>query len=186
METITEDYVSFETAKLLKKKGYDEQTVRCYNLKKELCACQCIGDETINSTPNYLIAAPTFQMAMKWLRKKHNLHITTIPYAPMDRHPYHPGEADVVYIAQIFKGIIQLRLAISRHQPGLFTLQVRVEAILDDGGELPRVRLLLARRFLHTTLLAISHIFHIENVSFFRDVVRFLSPSVTAGKQQKS
>ena len=108
MSTITEDYVSFETAKLLKKKGFDEQTVRCYNLKKELCACQCIGDETINSTPNYLIAAPTLQMAMKWLRKKHNLHITTIPYAPMDKHPYHPGEADVIYIAQLFKGIIPI------------------------------------------------------------------------------
>ena len=72
---VTEDYVSFEIAKLLKEKGFDEQTVRCYNLKKELCVCQCIGDETINSTPNYLIAAPTHQMAMKWIRESFSLYI---------------------------------------------------------------------------------------------------------------
>jgi hypothetical protein len=75
---IEEAYVSFETAKLLKEKGFDEQTVRCYNLKKELCACQYIGNETINSTPNYLIAAPTLQMAMKWLLKKYNIFICVL------------------------------------------------------------------------------------------------------------
>ena len=69
MNTIKEDYVSFEVAKLLKEKGFDGQTVRAYNLKKKLCKCQCNPGETINSTPNYLIAAPTFQMACKWLRE---------------------------------------------------------------------------------------------------------------------
>jgi len=72
---ITEDYVSYDIAKLLRDKGFDEQTVRCYNLRKELCICQCRGNETINSTPNYLIAAPTFQMALKWLREVHKIFI---------------------------------------------------------------------------------------------------------------
>ena len=66
---ITEDYVSFETAKLLKEKGFDEQTVRYYNCWRELCQCECIVNETINSTSNYRTAAPTLQMAMKWFRK---------------------------------------------------------------------------------------------------------------------
>ena len=32
---ITEDYVNFETAKLLKENGFDEKTYRCYNLCTE-------------------------------------------------------------------------------------------------------------------------------------------------------
>lgn len=79
MNIIQEDYVSFEVAKLLKEKGFDGQTVRAYNLKKKLCKCQCNPGETINSTPNYLIAAPTFQMACKWLREIHNLFIFPFP-----------------------------------------------------------------------------------------------------------
>jgi len=87
---IQEDYVSFEIAKLLKEKGFDEQTVRCYNLKKELCACQCIGDETINSTPNYLIAAPTHQMACKWLREEYNIIISIAPQK--DKYNFTPWQ----------------------------------------------------------------------------------------------
>ena len=105
---ITEDYVSFETAKLLKEKGFDGECLAIYEPKGIL--------ETFDSAFNYnipggtsgVISAPTLQMAMKWLRKEHNLHIITLPYAPMDRHPYHPGEADVVYIAQLFRGIIPI------------------------------------------------------------------------------
>ena len=65
---ITEDYVSFETAKLLKEKGFDEECIYVYrhdgsediwNADKEDIACQ----------------KPTLQMAMKWLREVHNLFI---------------------------------------------------------------------------------------------------------------
>ena len=72
---ITEDYCSYEVAETLKEKGFDEQTVKCYNLRKELCNCQCGPGETINSISNYFIAAPTHQMAMKWLREKHKMYI---------------------------------------------------------------------------------------------------------------
>jgi hypothetical protein len=85
---IDEDYVSFETAKLLKEKGFDDFNFTCHSYFYK----------------NF--GRPTLQMAMKWLRVKHNLHIITLPYAPMDRNPYHPGEADMVYIAQVFRGII--------------------------------------------------------------------------------
>ena len=65
MATITEDYVSFETALLLKKKGFEQ--VGCekqYNTLGDLCVGYCYGP-----------VAPTLQMAMKWLREVHNIHV---------------------------------------------------------------------------------------------------------------
>jgi hypothetical protein len=71
---ITEDYVSFEVAKLLKEKGcyliasyvhYDENgTQHTTHYPMEL---------NIYDKPVY--TAPTLQMAMKWLREVHNLVI---------------------------------------------------------------------------------------------------------------
>ena len=71
---ITEDYVSFETAKLLKEKGFDEE-------------CSCFYNNIDYGTPGLEVdgqlyyknsalddeeyAAPTLQMAMKWLREVH-------------------------------------------------------------------------------------------------------------------
>lgn len=94
---ITEDYVSLKTARLLKEKGFDVNCITKYR-----------PDDSIGYWSVEGLNAPTLQMAMKWLRQKYNLHIITLPYAPMDRHPYHPGEADMVYIAQLFRGIIPI------------------------------------------------------------------------------
>lgn len=68
---ITEDYVSFEVAKLLKEKGFDERCRNSYNLE---------GKFYVHTQWHYPITtigyvAPTHQMAMKWLRKTHNLFI---------------------------------------------------------------------------------------------------------------
>ena len=74
---ITEDYVSFETAKLLKEKGFNAKCDKCYayfadddirllNLKYPKSAQLLIE----NRYP-----CITLQMAMKWLREVHNLHI---------------------------------------------------------------------------------------------------------------
>ena len=52
---ITEDYVGFETAKLLKENGFDEECQTYY------------GD--------YKYPCPTLQMTMKWLREVHNIAI---------------------------------------------------------------------------------------------------------------
>ena len=85
---ITEDYVSYEMAKLLKEKGFDELCPTFYEI-----------DEP-NSGPKYseklgwflhnsydysdrhgkmIISAPTLQMAMKWLREVHKLHVDIDP-----------------------------------------------------------------------------------------------------------
>lgn len=68
---ITEDYVSFETAKLLKEKGFDWDCQYCYidedGSEKEQLEVPTGYDAEIDS--------PTLQMAMKWLREVHNLFI---------------------------------------------------------------------------------------------------------------
>jgi hypothetical protein len=73
MATIIEDYVSFEIAKLLKENGFDEDTI-CVYIGRHLLIK---GEGTIsNATDMPIIPAPTLQMAMKWLREVHNIHIT--------------------------------------------------------------------------------------------------------------
>ena len=71
---ITEDYVSFEIAKLLKEKGFDEPTTKSYYTEgfenpmifsHDLSPCIRFDE----------FLCPTLQMAMKWLREVHNLVI---------------------------------------------------------------------------------------------------------------
>ena len=70
---ITEDYVSYEVAKLLKEKGFDEPIQHFYKFdSKELYRGTVftntqIGDKFYN--------APTHQMAMKWLREVYHIEI---------------------------------------------------------------------------------------------------------------
>jgi len=74
MATITEDYVSFETAKLLKEKGFNYPCRAVYSpkgivrhyLKEEVYAHYLKGHKKL---------CPTLQMAMKWLREVHNTFI---------------------------------------------------------------------------------------------------------------
>lgn len=72
---ITEDYVSFAVAKLLKEKGFDEFCRAHYdiingNLYHEKVQVEASGCEMHNS-----VLAPTLQMVMKWLREVYNLVI---------------------------------------------------------------------------------------------------------------
>lgn len=75
---ITEDYVSFETAKLLKEKGfnypcrvvYSPKGIVKHYLKEEVYAHHLKGHKKL---------CPTLQMTMKWLRKIHNIDIIVHP-----------------------------------------------------------------------------------------------------------
>ena len=70
---ITEDYVSFETAKLLKEKGFD---IHGYaSIKVFGGNTYEVNGEWINVKEDTII--PTLQMAMKWLREEHKLAIST-------------------------------------------------------------------------------------------------------------
>lgn len=73
---IQEDYVSFETAKLLKEKGFDVY-VRSFYDADDMPAqhTEALWDWNLNKE-NYRFSAPTLQMAMKWLREVHNIYIS--------------------------------------------------------------------------------------------------------------
>ena len=80
---ITEDYVSFETAKLLKEKGFDEATNRYYNAQYD--QIRTVSDTFMwhwndekfmkHVMMEGAVAIPTIQMIMKWLREVYNLVI---------------------------------------------------------------------------------------------------------------
>ena len=92
MVAITEDYVSFETAKLLKKKGFpqeydifhsmvynEEDYEDEYEVQRMVLETRLVKAGTLSSYP---VGVPepkcyccTIQMAMKWLRVKYNIHI---------------------------------------------------------------------------------------------------------------
>ena len=76
---ITEDYVSFEVAKLLKEKGFDEGCDKFYPINggevEELTL------DELNYHRSEFIKAPTHQMAMKWLREVHNIFILIEPHS---------------------------------------------------------------------------------------------------------
>lgn len=92
--SITEDYVSFEIAKLLKEKGFDSGEVgdhggyyseRCYESghgvkTKSGQEVGIVYDDLTNSELDYdEYLRPTLQMAMKWLRTK-NIFIDIFHY----------------------------------------------------------------------------------------------------------
>ena len=95
MTTIEEDYVSFETSKLLKEKGFNEKLLTFYitdEAKKEgYFQLMAFTDDKIdNNHSDYCYLAPTLQMAMKWLREIHNIGIFPSTYTHIvDRKTTH-------------------------------------------------------------------------------------------------
>lgn len=73
---IKEDYVSFETAMLLKEKGFNEKC-REYYVKSKECGIEFYSGGTCdyNTVEGLVCSAPTLQRVMKWLREVHHLHI---------------------------------------------------------------------------------------------------------------
>ena len=70
---ITEDYVSFEIAKLLKEKGFEGDVNAYYHIWDNGHRVCPVQEFTHSEAPHLYIPAPTLQMAMKWLREVHNL-----------------------------------------------------------------------------------------------------------------
>lgn len=73
-----EDYVSLKTAKLLKKKGFNESCETKINIKTDRISYNCNKVYSFNSElDNDYISCPTLYEAEKWLRKNYNCIITT-------------------------------------------------------------------------------------------------------------
>lgn len=80
---ITEDYVSFEIAKLLKEKGFSENTeheiwyvIKQFSTGVPWNSCTYkVGDITREYNNDCCIPMPTLQTAMKWLREVYDLFI---------------------------------------------------------------------------------------------------------------
>ena len=73
---ITEDFCSYEVAKLLKEKVFDELCIFKYNYEGIRMKAGVAIDEWQNSElDDNEYSCPTHQMAMKWLREVHNIHI---------------------------------------------------------------------------------------------------------------
>lgn len=76
---ITEDYVSFKTAKLLKEKGFDEE---CWYWYEEDGYFKDSNDDygfqsnSCHISDDFICSAPTLQMAMKWLREDKKILIS--------------------------------------------------------------------------------------------------------------
>lgn len=71
---ITEDYCSYEIAKLLKEKGFDVPIWTRYEGSNKVI----FGDKyNWNDSLNGQISAPTHQMVLKWLRGK-GIYITIV------------------------------------------------------------------------------------------------------------
>jgi len=91
---ITEDYCSYELAKLLKEKGFDEESP---------CYYSPIGSIYYNThwteRDTNWISRPTHQLACKWLREVHDVCIFLDAY-----HPFIvPYNGKRVYVYRIMK-----------------------------------------------------------------------------------
>jgi len=74
---ITEDYVNFETAKLLKEKGFDKKC-RAFYVKSKVCGIELFYPKepyNYNDDVYPCTSAPTLQMTMKWLREEKHYYI---------------------------------------------------------------------------------------------------------------
>lgn len=75
-----EDYVSLETAKLLKEKGFDEYCGAYYHLNwddmtEDECFEVATDKDFKNSNNVHRVGAPALYEAQKWLLEKHNLFV---------------------------------------------------------------------------------------------------------------
>lgn len=98
-----EQYVSIEVAKLLKEKGFCEENVYCYyqgeyeNDSTDVWRGECKFNWNIY---NDSYSAPTQQMACRWLREEHKIHITAEPLEmfKQERIVYEP----IIYLLNDF------------------------------------------------------------------------------------
>jgi hypothetical protein len=79
---ITEAYCSYEVAKLLKEKGFDELCIFKYNSEGiKVKAGKAIDEWSNTELEEDEYSAPTHQMVMRWLREIHKIFIQVELYS---------------------------------------------------------------------------------------------------------
>lgn len=74
MKQITEDYISFEIAQLLKEKGFNEEVRTFYNSKGIFEYCSFPLNHNLDIGSGFT-SAPSQSLALKWLREVHHLDV---------------------------------------------------------------------------------------------------------------
>ena len=87
-----EAYVSYEVAKLLEEKGFDTPSYITGHVYSEHGTLQ--SNTSFRSVKNNYITACTQQMAMRWLREKHNIYISIQPDFPSEQDYKHINNED--------------------------------------------------------------------------------------------
>ena len=82
---ITEDYVSFEVAKLLKERGFDWEVHRSYLMNDNIFVPADVSDLLYRKDA---IRIPTLQMAMKWLREEKGVAIIPVLSSILDNEKF--------------------------------------------------------------------------------------------------
>ena len=100
---ITEDYVSFEIAKLLKEKGFSCDEISCIKVFKG--HTYKVQGTVIDADEDVTI--PTIQLAMKWLREKYALEI----------YPYHNNS--IVYNSKWWFEIVKYPNSVAEYESGI-------------------------------------------------------------------
>ena len=71
--------VTFETAKLLKEKGFDLPCIYCYDKCNMLSTYSTVFKPLNYNTSGYLKSAPTIEKVVLWLYEKHGIWISVAP-----------------------------------------------------------------------------------------------------------
>lgn len=72
---IKEDYISLDTAKILKNKGFNESCNSWYNINGVIFNSEFKENHNNSFPKEYRISRPTLYQAQKWLREKHNCYV---------------------------------------------------------------------------------------------------------------
>ena len=117
-----EDYCSYEVAKLLKEKGFNEPCYRWYDGNGDICAKFITPDVPLDYFSRERYLCPTHQMTMKWLREVHNIFIVIEP------HMYdYINEKNSSYVTSLWQGDNYYENVTSKDYP---TYEEAVEATL--------------------------------------------------------
>lgn len=119
---ITEDYVSFEVAKLLKEKGFEGDINAYYHIWDNGNRVCSVREFTHSEAPYLYIPAPTHQMALKWLREVYHIFIF-IDYVI-------PTKLSFEYTYEIYNMINGRSMAVSAFRDDYETYEEAVEAAI--------------------------------------------------------